>query len=359
MKNNFSNKINNASKSYTFDDVLLKPLFSSIDRESISVEAEIAKGKKFKIPFISSPMDTVTNSKMAITMGKLGGLSIIHRNMSLESQIDEVRKVLDASCEVAAAIGPQDIEWAKKLHSETGLELIAIDNAHAHTEAMIESVKVMKKIFKSVIVGNIATKEAVQGLIDAGADAIKVGIGAGSICTTRVTTGVGVPQLSAIAEVADESSKCNIPVIADGGIRTGSDVAKALAAGASSVVLGNVLAGTSDTPGEILVIKDKKYKSYRGMGSLEAMKVGSKSRYNQSYLNVDELVPEGVEGLTPYKGNTEDIVMQLASYLKSTLFYCGATTIKEFQQKSEFVLMTNAGLTESHPHDILRSKGSF
>lgn len=354
MKNNFLNKINNASKCYTFDDVLLKPLFSSIDRESISTETEIAKGKKFEIPFISSPMDTITNSKIAITMGKLGGLSIIHRNMSLKSQIEEVRKVLGAGYKVVAAIGPQDIEWAKELHSETGLELIAVDNAHAHTEVMIGAIKTMKRIFKSVIVGNIATKEAVKGLIDAGTDAIKVGIGAGSICTTRITTGVGVPQLSAIAEVADEASKYNIPVIADGGIRTGADVAKALAAGASSVVLGNVLAGTSDTPGEIITINNRRYKNYRGMGSLEAMKVDSKSRYNQAYLNVEELVPEGVEGLTPYKGKTEDIVMQMVSYLKSTLFYCGAITIKEFQQKAEFVLMTNAGLIESHPHDILQ-----
>ncbi len=354
MKNNFSDKINNASKAYTFDDVLLKPLFSSIDRESISVETEISKGDKFKIPFISSPMDTVTNSQMAITMGKLGGLSIIHRNMSLESQIAEVKKVLDAGHQVAAAIGPQDVEWAKELHSETGLDLIVIDNAHGHTELMVVAIGKMKKIFKSVIAGNIATKKAVQGLVEAGADAIKVGIGAGSICTTRITTGIGVPQLSAIAEVADEASKYNVPIIADGGIRTGADVAKALAVGASSVVLGNILAGTSDTPGEIITVNGKKFKNYRGMGSLEAMKIGSKSRYNQSYLNVAELVPEGVEGLTPYKGKTEDIVMQLVSYLKSTLFYCGAMTIKEFQQKAEFVLMTTAGLTESHPHDILQ-----
>ena len=201
--------------------------------------------------------------------------------------------------------------------------------------------------------GNIATKKAVQGLVEAGADAIKVGIGAGSICTTRITTGIGVPQLSAIAEVADEASKYNVPIIADGGIRTGADVAKALAVGASSVVLGNILAGTSDTPGEIITVNGKKFKNYRGMGSLEAMKIGSKSRYNQSYLNVAELVPEGVEGLTPYKGKTEDIVMQLVSYLKSTLFYCGAMTIKNFS-KAEFVLMTTAGLTESHPHDILQ-----
>lgn len=350
----FVKKIDQAAKAYTFDDVLLKPLYSTVDREAIKTETEVAKGFKLQIPFISSPMDTITNSTMAITMARLGGLSIIHRNMSLEDQIGEVKKVLRAGLPVCAAIGPQDIDWAKKLKAETGLEMVVVDNAHAHTNAMIEAIGKMKKIFKFVIVGNIVTREAAKDLIAAGADALKVGIGSGSICTTRTTTGIGAPQLSALAEVADEACKYSIPVIADGGIRTGADVAKALAAGASAVVLGNVLAGTSDTPGEILTINDRQFKRYRGMGSLEAMKVGSKSRYNQSYLNVDELVPEGVQGLVVYKGETSEVVKQLESYLKSTMFYCGVASIKELQTKAEFVLMTNAGLVESHPHDILQ-----
>lgn len=255
---------------------------------------------------------------------------------------------------VRCLVGPQDTEWAEKLHEATGLDLIFIDNAHAHTRAIIEAIPKMKKIFSRVIVGNIATRQAAHDLIAAGADALKVGIGSGSICTTRTTTGIGVPQLSAVAEVADEASQHEIPVIADGGIRTGADIAKVLAVGASSVVLGNVLAGTSDTPGEILTIKGKQYKNYRGMGSRAAMEIGSKSRYNQSYLNVDELVPEGVEGLMLYKGKTEEVVLRFGSYLKSSLFYCGAASIQDLHKLAEFVVMTNAGLIESHPHDILQ-----
>lgn len=356
MSTSFFERVHNAQQSYTFDDVLLKPLYSDIDRTMITLDTHVAQDVSLRIPFISSPMDTITNATMAMTMGRLGGLSIIHRNMTLQDQIEEVRKVRSNSIMVGAALGPQDIEWARQLHHETGLELIFIDNAHAHTDEMIHSVPIMKQIFKTVIVGNIATREAARDLIAAGADGLKVGIGSGSICTTRTTTGIGVPQLSVIAEVADEALRHDIPIIADGGIRTGADVAKALAAGASSVVLGNLLAGTSDTPGSIVIINNIQYKKYRGMGSREAMKVGSKSRYNQSYLNIDELVPEGVEGLTLYKGITEDVVVQLTNYLKSTLFYCGALSIADLHTKAEFVRMTNAGLLESHPHDIITLK---
>lgn len=348
----FSKKLNNAKKSFTFDDVLLRPNFSSINREVISLKSEIARGIDLDIPFISSPMDTVTNAEMAIEMARLGGLGIIHRNLSLEKQIIEILKIKKLNLVVSAVVGPYDIEWAKKLYQKTGLRILTVDNAHAHTDVMQRAIKTYKKIFPTVIVGNIATKQAAITLIKAGADALKVGIGSGSICTTRINTGIGVPQLSAIAEVADVAIKYKIPVIADGGIRNGGDIAKALAVGASAVILGNMIAGTSEAPGKIVTIKNEQYKSYRGMGSLSAMKIGSKSRYNQSFLNVDELVPEGIEGLVLYKGKTEKVLKLLVNYLKSTFFYCGAATIQEFRKKAKLIKVTNAGLIESHPHDI-------
>lgn len=350
----FSKKLNGAEKSYTFDDVLLRPNYSSVDRKTISLKSEAAKEVYLKIPFISSPMDTITEEKMAVEMAGLGGLGIIHRNLSLEKQIAEILKVKKLNLAVSAVVGPYDIEWAKKLYQKTGLRILTVDNAHAHTQAMLKAVRYYKNIFKTVIVGNIATREAAADLIRAGADALKVGIGSGSICTTRITTGIGVPQLSAIAEVADVAIRHKIPVIADGGIRNGGDIAKALAVGANAVILGNILAGTSKAPGNIVSLNGRKYKKYRGMGSLSAMKIGSKSRYNQSFLNVDDLVPEGIEGLAPYKGDTEKVLNQLTNYLKSTFFYCGAETLKDFQKKARLVKITNAGLIESHPHDIIR-----
>lgn len=354
MKDFFSIKLNNAEKSYAFDDVLLRPNYSSVDRENISLKSEIARGIYLEVPFISSPMDTVTDAKMSVEMAKFGGLGIIHRNLSFEKQVAEISKVKKLNFIVSAVVGPCDIEWAKKLYQKTKLKILTVDNAHAHTKVMQQAIVAYKKIFPTVIAGNIATKEAALDLIKAGADALKVGIGSGSICTTRITTGIGVPQLSAIAEVADTAVKHKIPVIADGGIRNSGDIAKALAAGANAVVLGNVLAGTSEAPGKIVLSGGKKYKSYRGMGSLSAMKIGSKSRYNQSFLNVDELVPEGVEGLALYKGETERVLKQLENYLKSTFFYCGVKTLKDFQKKAKLVKITNAGLIESHPHDIYK-----
>lgn len=354
MSTFFSKKIIDAPILCTFDDVLLKPNFSSIDRDSISLETKLAKNLFLKIPIISSPMDTVTTAPMAIAIGKLGGFGIIHRNISFKKQIEEIKKVIRLNLPVSAVVGPEDFEWAKKLYQMTGLKVITIDNAHAHTKMMLKAIKEYKKIFKTVIVGNIATKEAACDLIRAGADALKVGIGAGSICTTRITTGIGVPQLSAIAEVADIASQYKVPVIADGGIRNGGDIAKALAVGASAVILGNILAGTSEAPGKIVSLNGKKYKYYRGMGSLAAMKFGSKSRYNQSFLNVCELVPEGVEGFVPYQGKTEEVVKQLINYLRSTLFYCGAKNIKEFWKKAQLFRVTKASLIESHPHDIIK-----
>lgn len=353
MKNSFLDKLNSASECYTFDDVLLRPNYSVVNREEISLNTVLTKKLSLKIPFISSPMDTITESDMAIEMARFGGLGVIHRNFSLQEQIREVQRVKKLGLPVGAVVGPQDFEWAEKLYKETGLEILVVDNAHAHTEAMVEAIKKYKKIFKTVIVGNIATKEAALLLIKAGADALKVGIGSGSICTTRITTGIGVPQLSAIAEVADVAKKYGVPVIADGGIRNGGDVAKAIAVGASAVVLGNVLAGTKETPGRTVTINGKKFKNYRGMGSLAAMKSGSKSRYNQSYLNISDMVPEGVEGIIAYKGEAKTVLGNLANYLVSTLFYCGSSGIKEFQEKARLVKITNAGLIESHPHDIL------
>ncbi len=259
---------------------------------------------------------------------------------------------------VAAAIGVGQLDRATAL-VEAGVDVIVLDSAHGHSQGIIDTVKLIKKeLDVDVIAGNIATAAAAQDLIDAGADGVKVGIGPGSICTTRIVAGVGVPQISAIDEVAQVANKAGVPVIADGGIKYSGDVAKALAVGGSCVMLGSALAGTYEAPGEMILFNGRQFKEYRGMGSIGAMTKGSTDRYFQEGTAADKLVPEGIEGRVPYRGKIADVVHQMIGGLRSSMGYCGSESIKVFWGKAEFVEITSAGLKESHVHDVTITKES-
>ena len=468
----------------TFDDVLLEPGESSVLPSEANIKTKITKKISLSIPLISAAMDTVTESKMAIALAQAGGLGVIHRNLSIDQQIAEVKKVKKfesgmvinpvtispdqtlkealnlmeihnisgipvtdlktkklqgiitnrdvrfasnkdqkvselmtkdnlitvsegvgqsrakeelhkhriekiivvdkkyrciglitvkdieksqlhpTACKddqgrlrVAAAtsVGDQGLDRARGL-IDAGVDLIIVDTAHGHSSQVSKIVRRIKKLSKSVqlIAGNVATKEATKSLIDAGADCIKVGIGPGSICTTRIVAGVGVPQLSAIIDCASEAHKTGIPVIADGGIKFSGDFAKALAAGADVAMIGSLFAGTVEAPGEIFLHQGRRFKSYRGMGSVAAMAEGSADRYFQSDLGSNEkLVPEGVEGQVPYTGSVQDIIYQMVGGLRASMGYTGNKTIKNFQTKTKFIRISPASLTESHTHDVL------
>ena len=259
---------------------------------------------------------------------------------------------------VGAAIGVGQLDRATAL-VEAGVDVIVLDSAHGHSQGIIDTLKLIKKTLDvDVIAGNIASAAAAKDLIDAGADAVKVGIGPGSICTTRIVAGVGVPQISAIDEVAEVANKAGVPVVADGGIKYSGDVAKALAVGASSVMLGSALAGTYEAPGDMILFNGRQFKEYRGMGSIGAMTKGSTDRYFQEGTAADKLVPEGIEGRVPYRGRISDVVHQMVGGLRSSMGYCGSESIKAFWEKAEFVEITSAGLRESHVHDVTITKES-
>ena len=259
---------------------------------------------------------------------------------------------------VGAAIGVGQLDRATAL-VEAGVDVIVLDSAHGHSQGIIDTLKLIKKTLDvDVIAGNIASAAAAQDLIDAGADAVKVGIGPGSICTTRIVAGVGVPQISAIDEVAEVANKAGVPVVADGGIKYSGDVAKALAVGASSVMLGSALAGTYEAPGDMILFNGRQFKEYRGMGSIGAMTKGSTDRYFQEGTAADKLVPEGIEGRVPYRGRIADVVHQMVGGLRSSMGYCGSESIEVFWEKAEFVEITSAGLRESHVHDVAITKES-
>lgn len=472
----------------TFDDVLLIPAKSAVLPREVDVSTKLTRNINLNIPLVSAAMDTVTESEMAIAMAKEGGIGILHKNMTIERQVEEVdkvkryesgmivnpitltkdKKVRDALLlmskykisgipivdENGKLIGiltnrdlrfepNQEIEISKVMTSEnlitapvgTNLEqaqailqkhkieklpivdrnkklkglitfkdiqkkqkfpnackdkfgrlrvgagigvdpysldradalikahvdVIVIDTAHGHSHKVLDTLKRLKKKYPevNVIVGNVGTQEATRDLIRLGADAIKVGIGPGSICTTRIVTGVGVPQITAIMNCAAEASKAKIPIIADGGIKQTGDVAKAIAAGADAVMIGGLFAGLEESPGEKILFEGRSYKVYRGMGSLSAMKEGSSDRYFQDVEDdIKKLVPEGIEGRVPFKGHLSDTVYQLIGGLRSAMGYCGVGTIKEMKEKTKFVLMTSAGLRESHPHDVTITKES-
>lgn len=472
-------------ESLTFDDVSLVPAYSAVLPKDVDVSTQLTKTIRLNIPLVSAAMDTVTESRTAISMAQEGGIGIIHRNLPLENQILEVDKVkksesgmilnpitmrpeqkiyealeimkkyrisgvpitkngklvgiltnrdlrfekrLDAdistvmtkdhlitvpvgttleeskeilhknriekllvvddhnnlkglitikdiekmrkypnSCKdhlgrlrVGAAIGiGKDREARTEALIKAGVDVLVIDSAHGHSKDVLEAVLDTKENFPDcqLIGGNVATKEGVLDLIKSGADAIKVGVGPGSICTTRVVAGVGIPQLSAIMETAEVSAKYGVPVIADGGIKFSGDIAKAIAAGALSVMIGNLFAGTDESPGDIVLYQGRSYKVYRGMGSLEAMKEGSRDRYFQGEVESEaKLVPEGIEGRVPYRGALSFCLQQLIGGLKAGMGYLGAKNIQELQQKAKFIRITSSGLRESHVHDVIITK---
>ncbi|MBI4281831.1 IMP dehydrogenase, partial [Candidatus Uhrbacteria bacterium] len=339
----------------TFDDVLLIPQESDVRPSEVHLGTKMTKRLTLMAPLLSSAMDTVTETRMAIAMAELGGIGILHRNCTIKEQVAMVEEVKKKKLRlVGAAIGPHDIDRAKALDRACA-DVISIDCAHAHKPGIVADAKKIKKAIKAdLIIGNIATAAAAKTLITV-ADALKVGVGPGSICTTRIIAGVGVPQLTAIMDVASVASKAHIPVIADGGIRYSGDIVKALAAGADTVMLGGLFAGTDETPGEIVTINGKKYKAYRGMGSLGAMQKGeSTDRYFQK--GAKKYVPEGVEGVVPSKGPLADVVFHLLGGLRSGMGYVGARTITELQSRAQFIQITPAGRAESHPHSITIAK---
>ena len=470
----------------TFDDVLLEPAHSNVVPREVSLATQLTKNITLNIPLVSAAMDTVTEANLAIALAEQGGIGIIHKNMSPESQADHVKKVKrfesgvvndpitinpnmsvdeviqitrkhkisglpvidnnkvvgivtnrdlrfednlnqpvknvmtprerlvtvaegankdeimrllhqhrlerllvidkddhlrglitvkdiqkssdhpfackdsDERLRVGAAVGTgEDTEKRVELLVSAGVDLIVVDTAHGHSKGVLDRVKWIKKHFPKtdVIGGNIATADAAKALIDHGADGVKVGIGPGSICTTRIVAGVGVPQVTAIANVAEILNKKNIPFIADGGIRYSGDIAKAIAAGASSVMLGSMFAGTEEAPGEVELYQGRSYKSYRGMGSIGAMQKGSSDRYFQdSENNAEKLVPEGIEGRVPYKGPVLNVIHQLMGGLRASMGYVGVQNITEMHKKATFVQITNAGIKESHVHDVQITK---
>ncbi len=472
-----------AKEGLTFDDVLLIPQESDITPNMVELGTQLTKKIKLNIPFMSSAMDTVTESHMAIAIAREGGIGIIHKNMTIEEQAAEVDKVkrsengvivnpfslskehtlkdaddlmatykisgvpivddnnvligiitnrdlrfetdftkkieesmtsenlitapegtglkeaqeilshhkveklpiVDKDNHLKGLITIKDIEKAVQYPNsardaqgrllagaavgvttdcldrvkalvDAGVDVVALDSAHGHSKNIINKVKEIKAAYPDlqVIAGNIATAEAAKALIDAGADCIKVGIGPGSICTTRVVAGIGVPQVTAIYDVCEEAKKYGIPVIADGGIKYSGDCVKAIAAGADVIMMGSLLAGCDESPGEFEIFQGRRFKVYRGMGSLAAMEKGSKDRYFQT--GSKKLVPEGVEGRVPYKGPLSDTIFQLIGGLRSGMGYCGTPTIAELKENGKFIRITGAGLKESHPHDIYITK---
>lgn len=347
----------------TYDDVLLLPDASDVVPSEVDTKTQLTRNIRLAIPLISSAMDTVTESQMAIAMAKAGGIGIIHRNLAIDEQVTHVKLVKGASLIVGAAVGVGDDGYARaQALIDAGVDVVVVDTAHGHHRAVLDAIERIKKAYpdQEVIGGNVATRAGAQALINAGADAVKVGVGPGSICTTRVVAGVGVPQVSAIMEAAKACKKSDVPLIADGGLQYSGDIAKAIVSGADTVMLGSLLAGCEESPGEMIEIDGKKYKSYRGMGSLGAMqsrgekKSYSKDRYMQDdVLAEDKLVPEGIEGKVAYRGHVAEVVHQLVGGLRSGMGYAGAATIEDLKRNGRLVQITSAGLQESHPHDVL------
>ena len=340
----------------TFDDVLLLPKYSNILPSNTNIFLQFTKKISLKVPFISSAMDTVTESKMAMAIAREGGLGIIHRNLSIKDQSFEVKKVKKKNLVVGAAIGTnkEDLERARSL-IDNGIDIIIIDTAHGHSQKVLKILSKLKKIVKNIpiCVGNIATGEAAKKLYNSGADIIKVGIGPGSICTTRMVAGIGVPQISAIMDVKKALNKKKVKIISDGGIKFSGDIAKALAAGADAIMMGSIFAGTDESPGKKFKFKGKIYKQYRGMGSIGAMSAGSANRYFQNnFKDKSKFVPEGVEGRVEYKGKVSKIIYQLQGGLRSSMGYIGAKNLNEINKKAKFIKITKAGFYESMVHSV-------
>ena len=341
----------------TFDDVTLAPNYSEVLPSEVNTKTILSKNLILEIPLLSSAMDTVTESKMAIAIAKAGGIGIIHRNLDIKKQISEIKKVQSKNLIVGAAVGagPKELKRAEAILKEN-IDLIVVDTAHGHTKKVAEIIKKIKKKKSNqtaLCAGNVATAEAAKFLVKLGVDIIKVGIGPGSICTTRLVAGIGVPQLSAILEAKKGVKNKKVSIISDGGIKFSGDIAKALAAGADAVMIGSLFAGTVEAPGKVIKKNGQLYKNFRGMGSVGAMNKGSADRYFQKIQkNTSKYVPEGVEGLVKFKGNVEKIIYKLIGGLKSSMGYLGSKKIINLRKKPKFVKITKAGFYESMVHNI-------
>lgn len=362
----------------TFDDVLLVPAASDVLPNEVDLQVTLAPNLKLKRPFLSAGMDTVTEEAMAIAMATLGGAGVIHKNMSIAAQVAAVKAVKMAPVKdattaavdqqgrllVLAAVGvtSDTFERAQAL-LQAGVDALVIDTAHGHSAGVLRKIAEIRAQFPTatLIAGNVATAEGTRALFEAGVDVVKVGIGPGSICTTRVVAGVGVPQITAIYDAASVAREFKKPIIADGGIKYSGDIVKALAAGGNAVMLGSMLAGTTETPGEIMTDGQHQFKAYRGMGSIGAMDQahGSSDRYFQGGVNeANKLVPEGIEARVAYQGDVAEVIFQLVGGLRAGMGYCGAKDLATLTNEAQFVQITNAGLLESHPHDVQITKAA-
>ena len=358
----------------TYNDVLLKPGYSGFDRADISLKTKLTKKISLQMPIVSAPMDTVTESKLAIKLAELGGIGFIHRNFSVEEQAKEVALVKKAGQIVGAAIGSSP-GYEARLDSliAAGVDVVLVDSAHGFSKKVIETTTYIKKHYKvQVISGSVATSDGAKALIDAGADGLRVGMGPGAICSTRIVSGMGVPQLEAILDTVKVAKKSGVPVIADGGLINSGDAVKAFAAGASSVMMGRMFAATEESPGETVFLpshkvpprfqsildgsKEYEFKEYRGMGSLGAMKRGieisSEDEFHGKNYQGDVLVAEGVEGLVPCSGPLKNLIDQFTGGIQSGMYYVGAKNIVELAKVAKFIQITQASLVESHPHDL-------
>jgi IMP dehydrogenase len=358
----------------TFDDVLLTPRYAGFSRSDINLTAQLTPRVKLATPLVSAPMDTVTEAELAIALAELGGLGLIHRNLTIKDQAAEVRKVKEKGLLVGAAIGSSPgFEARVKALIAAGVDVLVVDSAHGHSLKVIATLSYIKDKYDiDVIAGNVATEDGARALINAGADALRVGMGPGAICTTRIVSGMGVPQLTAIMATAKVAQRHNVPVIADGGIIHSGDAVKALAAGASCVMFGRMFAACEESPGKMLMLKPdhvphrfqsiidgrKEYcfKEYRGMGSVAAMqqgvKISSEDEFHGKDFKSDVLIAEGVEGLVPCTGSAKKLVEQIVGGMTSGMYYVGARTIDELWETAQFMQITQASLSESHPHDL-------
>lgn len=361
----------------TYDDVLLSPGYSDFSRSEIDLTTQATRNITIKNPLISAPMDTVTESKLAIALAEAGGLGIIHRNLTVEDQVTQVLKVLEKNLVVGAAVGASTgYETRIQALLEAKIPLIVLDSAHGYCDSIIEVIKYIKKQSPKteVMAGNIATYEGAKALIEAGADSLRVGMGPGAICTTRIVSGMGMPQLTAIVETVRAGREAGVPIVADGGIRYSGDMVKALAAGASTVMMGSFFASCLESPGEHFVISKEElpanfkhiaraeiteyaFKTYRGMGSEGAMRKGaqvkSESEFHGKNYKDRVLVAEGVDALVPIKGSVQEMVDQALGGIRSGMYYIGCKTIEQLQQEAKFIRITDASLKESHPHDLV------
>lgn len=358
----------------TFDDVLLVPQYSEITPDMADVSTKLTNTFKMNVPFLSAAMDTVSEHKLVTALALAGGLGVIHKNMSIANQAKEVEMVKNYEFDnekykrvlidkkgrlcVGAAIGVT-ADMMDRVHAlmDAGVDVFVLDSAHGDSKNIINAIKNLRLEYPSMelIAGNVATYEGALDLMKAGASAVKVGMGPGSICTTRIIAGIGVPQLQAVMDCARASKEMNVPIIADGGIKYSGDVVKALAAGANTVMLGGLFATCEEAPGDIYESNGKKYRTYRGMGSIEAMAKGSTDRYFQT--GHKKFVAEGVQGIVEVKTTVEELVFQLIGGLKAGMGYCGSKDIPTLQEKGTFIKITNNALLESHPHDISIDKG--